>query len=64
MDQCAGRSESVWLASHFVGLNFQEFAQMELIIAKLNDKNCDINNAIALCEYMIILNVLIISLFL
>ena len=59
MDQCAGRSESVWLASHFVGLNFQEFAQMEMIIAKLNDKNCDI-----FCEYMIILNGLIISLFL
>ena len=29
-----------------------------------NDKNYEINNANALCEYMIILNVLIVSLFL
>ena len=28
-----------------------------------NDKNYEINNANALCEYMIILNVLIVSLF-
>ena len=61
MDQCAGWSESVWLASHFVGLNFQELAQIYVNYNR-NDKNYYIINA--LCEYRIILNVLIVCLFL
>ena len=35
------RSEFIWLASHFVGLNFQEFAQIYGNYKK-NDKNYDI----------------------
>ena len=65
MDQCTGWSESVWLASHFVGLNFQEFAQINGNYNR-NDKIMTYNNIInnALCEYRIILNVLIVCLFL
>ena len=51
----------VWLASHFVGLNFQEFAQIYGNYNR-NDKKLSLKNA--LCEYRIILNVLIVCLFL
>ena len=46
-------------------LNFQEFAQI-YGNDNSNAKNydMDINNANALCEYMIVLNVLIVSIFL
>ena len=41
MDQCVGCYESVRLASHFIGLNFQEFAQIYGNDNR-NDKSYDI----------------------
>ena len=69
MDQCAGWSEFVRLSSHFVGLdlvwifkNLLRFRKMIIGMIKIMTLNNE--NTISLCEYRIILNVLIVCLFL